>query len=302
MEDLTLWAPRLESAIVSRGVTCVSRVAVVATTGSTQDAAREMAAGRPGLLLVAGKQTGGRGRLGRAWSDERGLGVAATFVLGPEAARSAHLPIAAGVAACRTVEAALGRAYPGRTVVRGAVDAARGVAEAAAILSANPLGWAASRVVLPRRRIGLRWPNDVVTVRTRRGRERKVAGVLIEADARGTAVGVGINVLQGEEDWPEDLRGRAASLRVLRSRWGRLEALERLLIEMDAALKLGADAVARRWQERDILVGTHRTFEHGGRVYSGKVEAIQPTSEIQLRTDAGDVVKLPALTTSMVHG
>ncbi len=82
------------------------RVRVVAETGSTQDAALAHAGGRPGLVLVAGRQTAGRGRFGRAWADTADLGLAVTFVVGGEAADAA-LALAAGVAACGAAEVSL---------------------------------------------------------------------------------------------------------------------------------------------------------------------------------------------------
>lgn len=124
-EDLTRWADALESAIARHGVRSVLRVGVVAETASTQDAALRLAGGRAGLLVVAGRQTGGRGRLGRRWDDGKGLGLAATFVLAHDL-DAAHVALAAGLAAAQVVDDL-------RPV------ASRGGARA-----------------------GLRWPNDVV--------------------------------------------------------------------------------------------------------------------------------------------
>lgn len=303
--ELQTWAPRLEAAIGAGGLTSIDRVAVLASTASTQDAAREMAVGRPGLMVVAGEQTAGRGRLGRAWSDAAGLGVAATFVLDALRGGEPGLPIAAGVAACRTVEAALGRG--GRLTAAGgaAVGAARGVVEAVGILSLNPLVWAVAGLGrIGRSRIGLRWPNDVVEVPP--GwcwwrRERKIAGVLIEVKDGLTLIGVGINVLQFDDSYPVDLCGRAVSVGALGSTWSRIDVAERLLIELDAALSDTPERLAHQWQRRDILVGSRRTFDSGGRRITGKVEAIQPTGDIQIKADDGQVVKLGALTTSLVH-
>jgi BirA family transcriptional regulator, biotin operon repressor / biotin---[acetyl-CoA-carboxylase] ligase len=63
-------------------------------------------------------------------------------------------------------------------------------------------------------RVALKWPNDVLAV------GRKLAGVLAEL-RQGVAgaelvLGIGINVNQGERDFPGPLRGRATSLRALR--------------------------------------------------------------------------------------
>ena len=56
----------------------------------------------------------------------------------------------------------------------------------------------------------IKWPNDLIV------RDRKLAGILCEAalDARGGFVvaGIGVNVHQRREDWPEELRDDAISI------------------------------------------------------------------------------------------
>ena len=104
--ELSEWSDRLEAVITSTRL--FTRVTVVAETASTQDSARRMSAGSPGLVVTAGRQTAGRGRLGRAWADTSHLGIAATFVV-PRAMRPAPLLAAgAGLAMCATAEDALG--------------------------------------------------------------------------------------------------------------------------------------------------------------------------------------------------
>lgn len=111
----------------------VTRVVTLARAGSTQDEALRLvgearaganAAGDGGLLVVAARQTGGRGRLGRAWADTGDAGLAATFVV-DSALPAARVSIAAGVAACEACAAAMGATGP---------------------------------------TLGIRWPNDVVEV------------------------------------------------------------------------------------------------------------------------------------------
>ncbi len=226
---------------------------VLAETDSTMDPAR--ADGSPGLIVVADRQTAGRGRLGRAWADTRGLGLAVTFTLDAERFDPPALSISAGLA---SLDACL------------------------ACCSAD---------------LGLRWPNDVVE---RAASGRKLAGVLIERVGQTALVGIGINVHQSGADFPETLRGRAASLAMLNGASGRLRVLERLIESLAMALDQTPDARAMRWGSFDVLVGTHRVFEFSGRRYAGVVESIRPTSDIRLRTADG-LVTLPALATSMVH-
>ncbi len=60
--------------------------------------------------------------------------------------------------------------------------------------------------------------------------------------------------------------------------------------------------VLEAWRPRDVLLGTLRTFVHDGRTYRGMVRGLDPLSEIHVETESGASVRLPALTTSMVHG
>ncbi len=255
--EVQTWADRLEAAIVRHRIACIGRVAVLAETVSTQDAALAMSGRRPGLLVLAGRQIGGRGRLGRNWADTRDLGLAATFVLDGRDRGAAPLSLSAGVAACFAVE-----------------EATSGLAD-----------------------IGLRWPNDVVE---RTGRCRKIAGVLVEQRDGLALVGIGINVLQRNEDWPADWRSRACSAAQLGSRWTRVDVAEALLAAVDRALRMSAEELAMAWAARDVLIGTRQTFECDGRRVQGVVEAIRPTAFIQVRTDEGGAVQLPAMTTSLV--
>lgn len=122
--DEFAWAVReIEGAAARSELSRVSRVHVVDEALSTQDVARDLARGSPGLLVIAARQTGGRGRLGRSWADTGQAGLAATFVVSARTQTGGHVSLASGVAACMTCEEGIG---PG-----GAL-------------------------------LGIRWPNDVV--------------------------------------------------------------------------------------------------------------------------------------------
>ena len=145
------------------GAVAVRAVEVVGAVPSTQDVARERARlGAPsGTLVVAERQTAGRGRVGRSWDDDArpGASLAATLLLGPELAaaeRAGLVPLALGLAVLEAVAPWLGT------------------------------------------RPGLKWPNDVV-VRVG-GAVRKVAGLLVERDDAAVAAGpvllagIGLNI------------------------------------------------------------------------------------------------------------
>lgn len=252
---LSAWVDAIEAMIRDRGIGLVQRATVLAETQSTQDAALAHSGGKPGLVLLAGNQTGGRGRLGRVWKHNPEHGVAATFVLDAWQFSASHLAIAAGLAAH---------------------DAA--AAHCPGIL-------------------GVRWPNDVVE---RGGTGRKLAGVLIELAGPVALVGIGINIGQGEEDWPRELRGRAASLAQLGGTADRLAVVLSLVGSLEGRLKQSSAELAARWRGLDTLIGTMQTLSHDGRLVHGMVSDIDPTAHIIVAQESGERIALPALTTSLV--
>lgn len=89
------------------------RVEYYPVIGSTNTVLKERAAsGAPhGLVIVAGEQTGGRGRMGRQFYSPAGTGLYMSLLLRPErsAAESTMLTAAAAVAVAESVEALSGR-------------------------------------------------------------------------------------------------------------------------------------------------------------------------------------------------
>ena len=88
------------------------RVETVSETGSTNaDVAERFRAGEEeGLVLVAGHQTAGRGRLGRSWVTTPGSSLTVSFLLVPDAPaeRWPWLPLLTGVAAAGAVRRTAG--------------------------------------------------------------------------------------------------------------------------------------------------------------------------------------------------
>ena len=78
--------------------------------GSTNDAANTLAehGADEGLVVLADRQTAGRGRLGRSWASPPGAGVYVSIVLRPSPSVARLLTIAAGVAVADGIAAATG--------------------------------------------------------------------------------------------------------------------------------------------------------------------------------------------------
>lgn len=142
---------------------------------STNTYAKQMAAqGAPqGTVVIAGHQTGGRGRLGRSFSSPAGMGIYLSFILRPRCRpqEMMHLTCAAAVAACDAVQAAVGL-HP-----------------------------------------QIKWTNDLVIGCKKLGgilTELSVDGKTGLVDF--AVIGIGINCSQNEADFPEDIRHMAVSL------------------------------------------------------------------------------------------
>lgn len=202
-----------------------------------------------GEVAVADEQTAGRGRLGRSWVAPPGSALLVSVLLRPDLApERLHL-----------VTLAAGLA------ALDALDALDG-----------------SEAVDPPGPLGLKWPNDVVAG------DRKIAGILAEADGGGAVVvGMGCNLLP--DALAPDLREIAAAVAVdrealllawLRAYDARLDALDRVV----------ADAAAR-----SATIGRRVRVELAHDTFEGRAEAL--TDEGYLVVDgravsAGDVVHL----------
>lgn len=143
-------------------------------------------------------------------------------------------------------------------------------------------------------RIGLKWPNDLWL----RGEDRKLAGILVEAQAgahlhgpRWTVVGIGINVLPlpgspAGSGSDEGLRSGYACLQELGEACA-LQALMRIAPHLlRALLRFQTEGLAplqTAWARRDVLAG--RRVTAGER--QGVAEGITTGGELLLRDATG---------------
>lgn len=129
-----------------------------------------------GLLVVADRQTAGRGRRGRGWESPAGINIYYTLLLKPD--------FQADCAPMLTLVMALAVAKGIRqTLCRNSEEAAA--------------------------KVGIKWPNDIVVD------GKKVCGILTEMSMEQNyiqhiVIGVGINVRK--QEFPEEIRDRAAAI------------------------------------------------------------------------------------------
>ncbi len=238
--------------------------------GSTNDEAfRRAREGAPeGLVVVAGHQTAGKGRLGRSWFDDAGRSLMFSVLLRPE------LPL---------------RFFP-----LLALALASAVADAGAEIVGEPLT--------------IKWPNDVLH------RGRKLCGVLAESRALtpgappALILGAGVNVNLLPEDFPDELRERATSLRIAAANAGEgagggdapaeiplAPLLDSVLAAFgrDLALTRGGSpgALFARVRPRLPQRGTRVRIALGERTVEGDLVDVSDTGALEVRDPVSGVVE-----------
>lgn len=133
----------------------------------------------------------------------------------------------------------------------------------------------------------LKWPNDVELA------GKKVAGALAHGSSDGggglLVIGIGVNVHQRAEDFPEELRPAATSLAIAGRPADRLALLARITAELDRLQDNGERARAMdEWRERCSVIGKRVEARGAGReTLRGIATAIDDEGALLIRTDAG---------------
>jgi len=238
--------------------TAVARVEYHPTLTSTNDRAAQCAARGASelpLLVVADRQTAGRGRDAKTWWTGQGslafsLLVDAETVAADES-RSPLVALAVAVA----------------------------VAETAA-------------TVMPSHPVGIRWPNDVVVGVSEQTGERKLAGILVEVlPNRRHVIGIGLNVNDATADAPAELQGKLATIfDVTSRRYNQTDVLVDLLRRLfDWFSRLCGDskAVADRANQLCMQHDRMLTLQWGKRRTLGRCRGIAADGSLLLETSAG---------------
>lgn len=222
---------------------------------STNTRAKELAKqGAPaGTVLIADFQTGGRGRMGRSFHSPAGTGVYMSVILRPCCRPDALMHLTCAVA----------------------------VAACDAVESSTGL------------RPGIKWTNDLV-----HGKQ-KLGGILTELGLTPggmvdyAIVGIGLNCGQHAGDFPEDIRGIAASLAMVtqaavdRSRVA--AALITALHRMDACLLTGRETVLAQYRRDCITLGRDISLLRGEEITHGTALDIDDTGALIVGFDSGEV-------------
>jgi BirA family biotin operon repressor/biotin-[acetyl-CoA-carboxylase] ligase len=148
----------------------------------------------------------------------------------------------------------------------------------------------------------IKWPNDVLV------NNKKVCGILIESDVRGSAVdyaviGIGLNVNVNITDFP-DIATTATSLsHELGKELSLAEIARCLLVEMENLyLTLPeVDSVFREWRDRLVTLGKEVELSSGQTSYQGIAESVASDGSLFLRQPDGKLIKVVAGDVSLRH-
>jgi BirA family transcriptional regulator, biotin operon repressor / biotin---[acetyl-CoA-carboxylase] ligase len=141
-------------------------------------------------------------------------------------------------------------------------------------------------------RCSIKWPNDVWIDGL------KVAGILVEGRPQEgwMVLGIGLNVATELEEFDEEVRGIATSLRVAApdAEAPTVEnVLERLLESLAVWLEKEPSEITAAWRERDALLGKRVRWQSG----EGTAEGVDDSGALLVITDSGRV----ALDAGEVH-
>ena len=257
----------------------VQEVVYLPCAGSTNDAARELAAQNAphATLVVTDDQTAGRGRMGRSWYMPPRSALAMSILVRPHLAaiHANRLTMLAGLAASEGVEQVTGLAvklkWPNDVVLEAACAPLCGVG-----------GW--------KLEVGAWEANQSLRV-------KKIGGILTETSIAGdridyAVVGIGLNVNVDFADRPE-LAETATSVMLRAGR--EIDRLRVLAAVMDRfaarfdGLNAG-DALCAAWSARLVTLGRRVEARVGGSddaLLIGFAEAVDDDGALLLRTDDG---------------
>lgn len=222
-------------------------------TGSTNDALKIMARqGAPhGTAVIAGCQTNGHGRLGRAFHSPRDAGVYLSILLRPHCAPTEilHLTCATAVAMCQAVERSSGI------------------------------------------RPDIKWTNDLVYGKRKLGGILTELGLTTQGKVDYAIIGIGLNCSQEEEDFAPEIREMAGSLSMFTacavSRSKVAAAMLEALWEMDGSLLTGKAAMMDLYRKNCITLGQDISLLRGDVVRHGKALDVDEEGALVVRFPDG---------------
>ena len=221
---------------------------VLDSIDSTNNYAKQLAGSVPcGTVIIADHQTAGRGRMGRSFSSPKGMGLYCSVIYQPRFSMD-KLPL---------------------LTVFAAEAARRAVLDVCGIDA------------------GIKWINDLVYG------GRKLCGILTELTFSSSGqpdhaiVGIGINCNQLAEDFPDDIRDMAVSLRqILNRKIDRAELATALLRQLDTAMEMPQPWLSD-YRSHCITLGQDAQLVQNGQVRSAHVDGMDDSGALLVTLSDG---------------
>lgn len=145
-------------------------------------------------------------------------------------------------------------------------------------------------------KVELKWPNDILY------KGRKLCGILIESFKRGRKItdfiiGIGINILQEEDDFPGELRKKAVSvLQIIPEKIKREKLIVGIINEINRYFDLLNDgkieSIILRWKENSRIFGKNIILQKGNTRISGKATDINLKGNLILKTKEEKIIEI----------
>ena len=241
--------------------TKVSRVICLGEVDSTNNYAKKLAMnGEPhGTLVVANRQTAGRGRRGHSFESPAGTGLYMSLILRPDcdAGKFQMITAASAVAVCLAIEELL----PGPET---------------------------------RGNIGIKWVNDVyMNGRKVCGILTEAVTGFESGEIESVITGIGVNV--STRKFSGDISQTAGAVFAGNddTRFGRDELCARIAdYVMAFAGNIGGPEIIRAYRERSILTGRDISYMNGGVKCYGHVEGVDDDGGLVVRNAEGETETL----------
>ena len=225
------------------------------TTSTSEIAWRIGEEGAPhGLVVIADRQTAGRGRMKRAWLSPGGCNIYLSVLLRPDVppARSPELTLVAAVALCEAI---------------------------------RETGCERARI---------KWPNDVEIGGKKAAGILTEMCTDESGNLDFVVVGIGVDVNMTADQMPPELAGTATSVRLALGRpYPRARLLARLLDRLETWLDRyedeGFQAVRARWTSLSSTVNVRVRVQLEGRAFEGRAEGIDEAGHLIVHADNGAV-------------
>lgn len=139
----------------------------------------------------------------------------------------------------------------------------------------------------------IKWPNDLLIG------EKKVCGVLIENQMRGSKVdyaiiGIGINVNLNPSNFPEIPPMATSISHEIGKEISMLKLVQQLFIELEQLYITARQGTVpyEEWRDNMIILGRKVVVSSGETIYSGIAESVSPDGNLLLRLADGNLIKI----------